>query len=133
MGNSIMTEPDKTLARLATAGLKEDFGEPFLSAFRAVHPQVSEEELKTAAYTCTLFLSAILEGFPTDKLNIFVRHTRDNCSRFTFDCKRYDMIFGSMPPSSLTQVTLLDKDGNTRTRECSKQDIYEAFDFYTNR
>ena len=133
MGNSIMTEPDKTLARLATAGLKEDFGEPFLSAFRAVHPHGSEEELKTAAYTCTLFLSAILEGFPTDKLNIFVRHTRDNCSRFTFDCKRYDMIFRSMPPSSLTQVTLLDKDGNTRTRECSKQDIYEAFDFYTNR
>ena len=133
MGNSIMTEPDKTLARLATAGLKEDFGEPFLSAFRAVHPQGSEEELKTAAYTCTLFLSAILEGFPTDKLNIFVRHTRDNCSRFTFDCKRYDMIFGSMPPSSLTLVALLDRDGNTRTRECSKQDIYEAFDFYTNR
>ena len=133
MGNSIMTEPDKTLARLATAGLKEDFGEPFLSAFRAVHPQVSEEELKTAAYTCTLFLSAILEGFPTDKLNIFVRHTRDNCSRFTFDCKRYDMIFGSMPPSSLTLVALLDRDGNTLTRECSKQDIYEAFDFYTNR
>ena len=133
MGNSIMTEPDKTLARLATAGLKEDFGEPFLSAFRAVHPQGSEEELKTAAYTCTLFLSAILEGFPTDKLNIFVRHTRDNCSRFTFDCKRYDMIFGSMPPSSLTLVALLDRDGNTLTRECSKQDIYEAFDFYTNR
>lgn len=133
MGNSIMTEPDKTLARLATAGLKVDFGEPFLSAFRAVHPQGSEEELKTAAYTCTLFLSAILEGFPTDKLNIFVRHTRDNCCRFTFDCKRYDIIFGSMPPRSLTQVTLLDKDGNTRTRECCKQDIYEAFDFYTNR
>ena len=133
MENSIMTEPDKTLARLATAGLKEDFGEPFLSAFRAVHPQGSEEELKTAAYTCTLFLSAILEGFPTDKLNIFVRHTRDNCSRFTFDCKRYDIIFGFISPCSLTRVTLLDKDGNTRTRECYKQDIYEAFDFYTNR
>ena len=133
MENDTKTEPDKTLARLATAGLKEDFGEPFLSAFRAVHPQGSEEELKTAAYTCVLFLSTILEGFPTDKLNIFVRHTRDHCSRFTFDCKRYDIIFGFMSPCSLTRVTLLDKNGNICTRECSKQDIFEAFDFYTNR
>ena len=133
MENSTVTEPDRALARLVAGAIHGTFGEPFMSAFKTVHPKGSEEEIRTAAYTCTLFLSAILEGFPTDKLNIFVRHTRDNCSRFTFDCKRYDMIFGSMPPSSLTQVTLLDKDGNTRTRECCKQDIYEAFDFYTNR
>lgn len=133
MTQTYATEPREALAHIARTTLPEVFGEPFLSAFKAVHTQGNEEELVSAALICSLFLSAIIEGFPTDKLNTFVKYTRDNCSSFTFDCKMYDTIFERIQPESLKQTALLDKDGRTHYKECCKQDIFEAFDFYTNR
>lgn len=133
MTQTYATEPREALAHIARTTLPEVFGEPFLSAFKAVHTQGNEEELMSAALICSLFLSAIIEGFPTDKLNTFVKYTRDNCSSFTFDCRMYDTIFEKIQPESLKQTALLDKDGRTHYKECCKQDIFEAFDFYTNR
>ena len=126
-------EPRDILAAIIAKEVHASFGEPFLSAFRATHKNGNEEELLSAAFICSLFLSVIMEGFPNDKLNIFVRYTKDHCSRFTFDCKMYDAIFKIMQQESLKHVALLDKDGETHFKECCKQEIFEAFDFYTNR
>ena len=123
----------ETLATISASRPHPSFGEPFIHAFTAVYPAGNSEEVSVAAYTCSLFLSAIFEGFPTESLHIFVNHTRENCSRFTFDCRMYGTIIDKMDEESLKRVALMDIDGNTVFRECSKEDIKEAFDFYTNR
>lgn len=109
------------------------FGEPFMSAFKATYTSGSEEEITAAAYVCSLFLSAISEGFPTERLHTFVNYVKEKCSRFTFDCKMYDTILDKMENDSLRQVALIDSNAHTVFRECSRNDIKEAFDFYTNR
>lgn len=109
------------------------FGEPFMSAFKATYTSGSEEEITAAAYVCSLFLSAISEEFPTERLHTFVNYVKEKCSRFTFDCKMYDTILDKIDNDSLRQVALIDSNAHTVFRECSRNDIKEAFDFYTNR
>lgn len=123
----------ETLAAIAKAHPHPLFGEPFSSAFAATYPGGRSEETIVAAYICSLFLSTILEGFPTEKLHTFVNYTKEHCHRFTFDCRMYDSILYNMNEESLQQVALIDKNGNTTFRACSKEEIKEAFDFYTNR
>lgn len=120
------------LCRIACVmNIDEKFGEPFMKAFSTLMPN-EEEKVLAAAYTCSLFLSAILCGFPTAKLHMFVHYTREHLQRFSFNCKMYEEIFSHMDESILERVPLLDKNGGETTRACSKQDIFEAFDFYTN-
>lgn len=121
------------LSSIAGSGIHPDFGEPFKSMFAAHYPNGSDEEITVAAYICSLFLSSILKGFPTDKLHVFVHYAKDECSRFTFDCKMYDTLVGSIDGNSLKMVPLMDNCGNTAHCECRKEEIMEAFDFYTNR
>ena len=125
--------PAEILAAISGAQVHPQFGEPFRSAFAAAYESGSDEEITVAAYTCSLFLSAILEGFPTVKLHTFANHTREHCSRFTFDCSRYGPILEKMDKDSLKQVILFDSNGRSVSRECSSDEIKEAFDFYTNR
>ena len=112
-------------------GLDDMFGEPFIGAFSKFMPQ-GKEEVYVASYTCSLFLSAIFNRFPTEKLHTFVHFTKEQYQRFSFNCSMYDDIFSNITSESLENVVLLDKDGNSTHRACSKQDIFEAFDFYTN-
>ena len=109
------------------------FGEPFMSAFKATYTSGSEEEITTAAYVCSLFLSAISEGFPTERLHTFVNYVKEKCSRFTFDCKMYDTILDKIGNDSLRQVALIDNTSCTVFKGCSREEMKEAFDFYTNR
>ena len=119
-----------TLTTIAGAKIAKEFGEPFTSAFKAIAP---ENENSTAGLICSLFLSAILEGFPTGKFHTFVRFARESCRQFTFNCKSYDTIFSKMSTERLARVPLLDKKGETVYRQCCKEEIFEAFDFYTNQ
>ena len=112
-------------------GLDAKFGEPFIKAFGKFRTQGNEEVL-VASYTCSLFLSAIFNKFPTEKLNAFVHYTKEHYRYFSFNCKMYDYIFAQMNENTLKSVPLFDKEGYSVLRHCSKQDIFEAFDFYTN-
>ena len=108
------------------------FGEPFLTAFsRLYHGE--NEEITAAAYTCSLFLSALFEKYPTAGLHTFVHHVQEICTRFSFNCNMYETIFKEMDEERLHSVCLIRKDNTPTTRKCSKDDIFEAFDFYTNR
>lgn len=111
--------------------LDEKFGEPFISAFKASIPN-GGEEIIAVSYICSLFLSTMLNKFPTAKLNVFVHYIKEEFSLFSFNCKMYDTIFSNMDNKKLEHVALLDKNGDFVFCKCSKQDIFEAFDFYTN-
>lgn len=133
-----MKESDKelhdikeVLARITGNRATDEFGEPFIAMFSAFG--VAKENILPAAYICTLFLSAIFNGFPTEKLHTFTRYVRDNCSLSSFDCKMYEKLYASQGSKVYESVLLIDKSGRTLPRNCSKQDIFEAFDFYTNR
>lgn len=109
-----------------------DFGEPFKTAFSKLY-NGEKDEIAAAAYTCTLFLSAILEKYPTERLHTFVHYIQENYNRFDFNCNMYDTIFKNMDSERLKSVCLLKSNNDTTLRECKKEDIFEAFDFYTNR
>jgi hypothetical protein len=111
--------------------LDERFGEPFIKAF-GISSSLSNEELLAASYICSLFLSAIFNKFPTEKLNTFVHFVKEHYTRFSFNCNMYEKIFSQMDENGLKNVVLFDKEGCIMLRDCSKQDIFEAFDFYTN-
>lgn len=113
------------------AKLDDNFGEPFIKAFSIFMPN-EREKVIVASYTCSLFLSSIFNGFPTNKLHTFVHFTKEHFSRFSFNCKMYDSIFTHMNDEDLNSVVLFNEKGSFTTRKCSKQDIFEAFDFYTN-
>ena len=110
----------------------EGFGEPFATAFSRLY-NGSEEEIMAAAYICSLFLSALLEEYPTARLHTFVHHAQESHGRFSFNCDMYGNIFKEMDNDALHAMCLLGSDNTPSVRECSKEDIFEAFDFYTNR
>ena len=110
----------------------EGFGEPFISAFSVLY-NGDKNEIEAASYICSLFLSVILLGYPTSKLHLFVHNVQENYTRFSFNCKMYDAIFAHMNEESLSATVLLDANSNTVVLQCSKEDIFEALDFYTNR
>lgn len=122
----------KTLATIAGADITGQFGEPFLTAYKRVF-KCDNEEITAAAYSCSLFLSAILEGFPTAKLHTFIRYTRENCRTIAFNCKMYENIYSHMGGPETADTVLLDRNGKYKERQCSKNEIFEAFDFYTNQ
>lgn len=121
------------LQAIAGHSLPNNFGIPFTTTFPQFHNAESEEQLQAAGYICSLFLSCILTGFPSEKLNIFTHQAQEHCTRFTFNCNMYETIYNQMEKAELESVPLLDSQGHCTPRRCSKEDIFEAFDFYTNR
>ncbi|MBQ2127339.1 MAG: hypothetical protein II198_06735 [Bacteroidaceae bacterium] len=108
------------------------FGEPFATAFARLH-NGSSEAVTVASYTCSLFLSAILLKFPTARLHTFVHNVQEKYERFSFNCDMYERIFKEMDKYVLENVCLLQEDFTPTHHQCSKEDIFEAFDFFTNR
>lgn len=128
----IKEEIIKNLCRITgVPELDESFGEPFIKAFSKFRPQGCEEVF-VAAYTCSLFLSVIFNKFPSEKLHTFVHFTKEHYHRFSFNCKTYEPLFSNIAEEDLVAVSLIDQEGKNAYRNCSKQDIFEAFDFYTN-
>ena len=126
-----MKKPFELLSAIAQRPVRNEFGAVFAKAFsKKFTNRTTEEELVAAGIICSLFLSSILEGFPTIKLHTFVRNIRDEYSLFTFDCKSYDPLYESIEKN---EILLLDKNCEYQTRNIAKNDILEAFDFFTNR
>ena len=117
------------LGKIAGRTIETDFGKPFLEGFRALRNDGREEEMEVAAYVCSLYLSCAFTEFPTEKMHLFIHNTRDSYCRFSFDCRTYEKLYGMMPKEPFR---LLGNDGRPVVRDCSKQEIFEAFDFFTN-
>ena len=130
--NELDTCVDSVFQQITGIAAPEGFGRPFERAFSMFHSG-NRQETKAAAYICSLFLSAILEGYPTARLHTFVHHIEESIQRFSFNCNMYESIFKEMDSKELTAMSLIQADNRPTTRKCSKEDIFEAFDFYTNR
>ena len=131
MNNNEKNLTENLLRIVGTKEADKNFGEPFIKAF-AVTATESYEKILIASYTCSLFLSTFFHKFPSEKLHTFVHYTKQHHTRFSFNCGKYEEIFSHMSPEELLAVSLFDRNGNAIQQECSKQDIFEAFDFYTN-
>ena len=125
---SITTAVERITGTAVPAG----FGEPFATAFSRLYKGCADE-VTAASFTCSLFLSAILEEYPTTQLHTFVHHVQEHYGRFSFNCNMYETIFGAMDARHLQDVCLLNGDRRPTYHVCSKEDIFEALDFYTNR
>lgn len=108
------------------------FGQPFIRTFSLHFTNRHEDEILAASYTCSLFLSTILNRYPSYKLHTYVHTVDSQYSRILFNCKSYDKLLSIIGTDDILHILLLDKDGKAITCQCSKQDISEAFDFYTN-
>lgn len=124
---------EEVLSVITKGTVHQSFGEPFRSAFIACGLTADCEEVTAASYICSLFLSTILEGFPSSSLHTFVRYIREHYTLFTFDCRMYSTLLEKTGDASLKAVALISKDYATVFRECSKEEVKEAYDFFTNR
>lgn len=85
---------------------------------------------------CELYLSAVLTGFPTDKLRQTVRFIHDNYGKMNITCDDY----GALPQimrhdkkntAGKINFTLLEDTGKTKINQTATDEmIKEALDFY---
>lgn len=132
MKENIHNRPETVLEKIFGSAIHHKFGEPFLDAFRTMYND-GNDDVTAAAYTCSLFLSAIKSGFPTAKLHLFVHYIQENYSRLHFDCSKYDTIIGLIGEERIKRTILADSNLKFAEVECTVKDVAEALDFYTNR
>lgn len=127
------TEIKELLCKITgTAELDMRFGKPFFTAF-SVFSGKSGKEIAAASYICTLFLSCLIYRYPTSRLHTFVNIVKEEYGVFTFNCNAYEDIYSCFDIREISDVMLFDSNGNIKTDKLTKQYIFEAFDFYTNR
>lgn len=130
--NTTTDTPRTLLARIIGRNVEQNFGEPFCRIFSTQFAGKEEDEIVAASYICTLYLSAVLLDFPSYKLHTYTNNARQEWASIPFDCSKYDILLSYISDNELKQIYLIDKEGNLITRCCSRKEITEAFDFYTN-
>lgn len=122
--------PKNLLEWIAGCDIDEAFGMEFLDAFRICLGDGRLHDAEVAAYTCSLYLSCVFAGFPTEKMHTFVHCSREIYRRLSFDCRMYEKLFAHMNRNVLI---LISGEKKCIEYQCNKQEIFEAFDFYTNQ
>lgn len=85
---------------------------------------------------CELYMSALLTGFPTDRLHQTVAFIRDNYGTFNFTCDDYPALIELMKhdkknTAGKINFTLLAGIGDVRINQtATEEDIKEALDFF---
>ena len=85
---------------------------------------------------CELYLSAVKTGFPTDKMRQTVNFIKEHYGKMNITCDDYPTLLELMTHDkknvgSTINFTLLGDIGDIRINQtASKQEIYEALDFY---
>lgn len=126
-----MSTPFELLSRVTAQAINEEFGKSIAQAMQTTFgDKASYVDYAAAGIICSLFLSSILEGFPTSKLHTFVRNYHEENSLFSFDCKSYDRIAANI---TSYHILMLDSKLCYIYREIEKQELLESFDFFTNR
>ena len=125
-----MNDPHELLSLITARPTNKEFGSNIAQALHATFGnKASDSEYAAAGIICTLFLSVIKEDFPTTKLHTFVRNYRDENKLFSFDCKSYDNIADNIKSYN---TLLINKEMHYKDTIIERQDLLEAFDFFTN-
>ena len=92
-----------------------------------------KENTYAVAAICILYLSHYKLRFPAIKLRAFYTNIREELSLPLFDCKSYNLILANINDNELDVFELIDNNGNIKQVTITKQEIFEALDFYTNQ
>lgn len=111
---------------------KSSFGDRLQQAFSRIFA-CKEEEAEAAAVICLLYISHRKAEFPLEKLSSCIYNIEENIQRIYFDCNKYERITALIPEEDYRETVLLNRHSQTVTYEITKDDLIEAFDFYTNR
>lgn len=111
----------------------ESFGAPLETSFKEFFSAYTAEECKAAAAICMLYISYRKSGFPSDKLRSCICNIDENISKIYFNCNHYDKIMEYIPQEMLHYVPLYNSECSIEHATLTKEDILNAFDFYTNR
>jgi 3-dehydroquinate synthase len=85
---------------------------------------------------CELYLSAIKTGFPSEKMHQTVRFIKEHYGKMSITCDDYPTLLELMTHdkknvAGTINFTLLGGIGDIRINQtATKEDIYEALDFY---
>ena len=120
------------LRKITGREIPDRFGQPFIKIFEQAYSG-SLDEILAAAYTCSLFLSCLMAKMPSEPLRTFTYYTKERCGRFSFNCNMYETLFAKTEDRDLNDIPLLNENKEERSYTLSKQEVFEAFDFYTNR
>lgn len=124
--------PRELLNRVIGDVAHKEFGQPFIAMYEAEFPDMPKEGIIAAAYCCTLFLSVIISKYPSSRLHTFVHNADNEWKRISFNCNRYEKLYSNIVNDNARSICLIDSNGLFAFHNYSKEDIMEAFDFYTN-
>ena len=141
VGESINVKRDIVTADPHEKGLRKalNLGHTVGHAFESLALEEGRQVLHGYAVAwglvCELYLSTILQGFPTDKMRQTVRFIRDQYGSFDFNCDHYELLHAFMLHDKKNMggrinLTLLGDIGDLRL-DChaSHEELFEAFDF----
>lgn len=125
-----MYQPRELLTLITKKEINNEFGRVFAEAFAHFFRETQNvDRIFATGICCSLFLSHIKLGFPSDKLRTYIYNVRDEHPFIEFDCKSYEPLYSRMKERD---ILLLNNNIEYKKTTTSKEEIFETFDFITN-
>ena len=94
--------------------------------------EAGNDSLRALSLIATLYLSVLHCGFPQALMRSSITFLRENITLPSFDCTHYERLYARLTTEKHATLPLFEDVGNIATKEVSRLDIYDAFDFLTN-
>ena len=92
----------------------------------------NNDNLRALSLIATLYLSVLHCDFPQALMRSSVTFLRENITLPSFDCTHYERLYARLTTDNRTTLPLFEDVGSIVSKEVSRLDIYDAFDFLTN-
>ena len=92
----------------------------------------NDDNLRALSLIATLYLSVLHCGFPQALMRSSITFLRENITLPSFDCTHYERLYACLTTEKHTTLPLFEDVGSIVSKEISRLDIYDAFDFLTN-
>ena len=90
------------------------------------------DSLRALSLIATLYLSVLHSGFPQPLMRSSVTFLRENITLPSFNCTHYERLYARLTTEEHATLPLFEDIGSIATKEVSRLDIYDTFDFLTN-
>ena len=92
----------------------------------------NNDNLRALSLIATLYLSVLHCDFPQALMRSSVTFLRENITLPSFDCTHYERLYARLTTEKHATLPLFEDVGSIVSKEVSRLDIYDAFDFLTN-
>ena len=92
----------------------------------------NNDNLRALSLIATLYLCVLHSGFPQPLMRSSVTFLRENITLPSFNCTHYERLYARLTTEEHTTLPLFEDIGSIATKEVSRLDIYDTFDFLTN-